>query len=219
MPNASHDSKQASANYWTTGYAGPFRSDAAGFGHPLTALHNFTKACLGLSYPVADATLYGSSHIPDDLRFGHSYVDRYPWNSWTSYQSPKKTGLLEGTYKKGLKDTLFVMTGILIFTILRALAIQYVFVPLGKRVVSSRAMNNTGTSRSDEAERRKWRKGRRKSVSRFAEQAWSASFYICSLSAGIYVAHSEPYWMNEAAIWSEWPYEELTGLTKVCRPG
>jgi len=76
-------------------------------------------------------------------------------------------------------------------------------------------MDNVGTSRLDEAVRRKWRKGRRKTVARFSEQAWAVLYATFSLSLGLYVAHSEPYWMNEPAIWAEWPYHELTGLTKV----
>jgi acyl-CoA-dependent ceramide synthase len=219
LPNASHDSKQGGANYWTTGYAGPFRSDAAGFGHPLTALHNFTRACLGLSYRVVDpSSTFDDSlfHHSDNLRFGHSYVDRYPWNSWTSYQQvQKKTNFLEATYRKGLRDIFLVMTGILLFTVIRALAIRYIFVPLGRQVVSSRPIASTGSSRLDAKERKKWRKERRKSVVRFSEQAWSVLYYICSISLGLFVAHSEPYWMNEAAIWSQWPYAELSGLTKV----
>jgi acyl-CoA-dependent ceramide synthase len=122
---------------------------------------------------------------------------------------------LEGIYRKGGKDVLFVMTGILVFTALRALTVRYIFVPLGEKVVQSEAMNNVGSSRADEAVRRKWRKGRRKSVARFSEQAWTATYAFLSLSLGLYVAHSEPYWMNERAIWAEWPYHELTGLTKV----
>lgn len=220
MPNASHNSKQSSGNYWTTGYAGPFRSDAAGFGHPLTALHNFTRACLGLSYAVPEyKSLDGISLHHDDLRFGHSYVDRYPWNSWTSFQARKeKTGLLEGTYLKGYKDVFFMLTFILVITMARALTIRYVLLPFGKRVVASPAassLKKTGNTRQDEAEKRKWRKCRRKSITRFAEQFWSVIYYTCSLSLSIYVAHSEPYWMNEGAIWAQWPYKELSGLTKV----
>jgi acyl-CoA-dependent ceramide synthase len=215
MPNASHDSKNG--NYWTTGYAGPFRSDAAGFGHPLTALHNFTRACLGLSYAVPEyKTLDGTSLHHDDLRFGHSYVDRYPWNSWTSHQSRKeRTGLLEGTYFKGSKDVFLILTFILVITMFRALAIRYVLLPLGRRIVADEAFVKTGNARLDEAGRRKWRKSKRKHITRFAEQFWSVAYYTCSLSLSLYVAHSEPYWMNEVAVWAQWPYKELTGLTKV----
>lgn len=218
LPNASHDSKHRSdSNYWTTGYAGPFRSDAAGFGHPLTALHNFTRACLGLSYSIPeDKPLDGTTLLHDDLRFGHSYVDRYPWNSWTSFQSRKeKVGLLEETYTKGAKDILFAFTFILLFTMVRALAIRYVLQPLGRLVVASPQVKKMGNNRLDEVERKRWRKGRRKSITRFAEQAWSATYYTCSLAFSIYVAKSEPYWLNEKLVWSQWPYTKLTGLTKV----
>ncbi|UZJ56584.1 hypothetical protein CBS101457_005904 [Exobasidium rhododendri] len=216
LPNASHDSKQAGAAYWTTGYAGPFRSDAAGFGHPLTALHNFTRACLGLSYQIKDtSSVAGTTYLSDGMGYGSSYVDRYPWNSWTSYQTPKDVGVLEGRYRNGLKDAFFVFTGILLFTILRALTIRYVFVPLGERVVKSETMKNVGSSKQDEAVRRKWRKGRRKRVARFSEQAWTITYALFSFIFGLKVAHSEDYWMNETAIWSSWPYTNLSGLTKI----
>jgi acyl-CoA-dependent ceramide synthase len=218
LPNASHDSKHVGANYWTTGYAGPFRSDAAGFGHPLTALHNFTRACLGLSYQIKDtSSSEGTTFLADSMGYGFSYVDRYPWNSWTSYQAPppKEVGFLERRYTNGRKDMLFVVTGILLFTVFRALAIRYVYVPLGKQVVQSEKINNTGHSRQDEAARKKWRKARRKSVARFSEQAWMITYALFSFIFGIKVAHSAGYWMNERAIWSNWPYAELSGLTKV----
>jgi acyl-CoA-dependent ceramide synthase len=111
-----------------------------------------------------------------------------------------------------------MLTFILVITMARALTIRYILLPFGKRVVASPAassLKKTGTARQDEAERRKWRKSRRKSITRFAEQFWSVIYYTGSLALSIYVAHREPYWMNERAIWAQWPYKELTGLTKV----
>lgn len=230
LPNASHDSKYSQphsgggAQYWaTTGYAGPFRSDAVGFGHPLTALHNFTRACLGLSYEVHSeepALSYASaSYLSGDLRYGRSYFDRYPWNSWTGPSQPadRTFSFFGRQYEKGPRDAIFVLTGIFVFTVMRALVIRYALVPMGDFLLSrpTETSRQTATSRALAA---KAARRHRRSVMRFAEQAWIAVWGTLSFTLSLSVAVREPYWTSELRLWADYPYNITSGLTKVRLP-
>lgn len=214
LPNASQNSKFTASphdSYWTTtGYAGPFRSDAVGFGHPLTALHNLTRACLGLSYEVREEKTFnnfGSSFLPDDLHYRQSYFDRYPWNSWLS-QADQESNFMNRKYQKGFKDVFFILTGIFVFTVLRALVVRYVLLPAAFYCVpSSKERKSNGAQAADERQKRRM-------CTRFAEQAWVSLWGIFSLTLSLYVASQEPYWTSELALWSGWPVREMSGLSK-----
>ncbi|PWN46425.1 LAG1-domain-containing protein [Ceraceosorus guamensis] len=225
LPNASHESKLRAAgsgfsSAWeaATGAAGPFRSDAAGFGHPLSALHAFTRACLGLSYaippspdpltsPVSAAAHAAGLSSP---ALQHLSANSEPW-AWLI----GKPGML---YGKGPKDLLFVATGILIFTTLRAATIRYALVPLAELVVNPPLPAGERQVPKDPRAAKKWRESaarqRRSTVMRFAEQAWSIIFYVSTLSFGLYLAYHEPFWMRTAGLWEDWPIRHLDRLTK-----
>lgn len=198
VPNASHDSKSlffgsgASSAAWAD-LAGPFRSEAAGFGHPLTALHTFTKACLGLSYPVREA----AASTPD-LHLVAPAEPVEPW-AWLVGQP----GIL---YSKGAKDILYVLTWILVWTALRAAVIRYILVPLGSRCVP----HPPRAGRSALRARKLWEK----SVMRFAEQGWCVVFYVASWSLGLHIARNSPYWLNSAGFWTGHPHVDLEGVVK-----
>ena len=124
-----------------------------------------------------------------------------------SYYDPE-TGL----YRQGQNDLRFVSLWIVIFTALRAAAIDYLFIPLAKSV---------GVTKP-------------KSTVRFAEQAWllayGATFWTlgivghlhpnptsrspCVLTRAQYLMYHTPYFFNVPAVWSNFPSPAMTGLFK-----
>ncbi|PWN27608.1 LAG1-domain-containing protein [Jaminaea rosea] len=204
VPNASHDLKSfffgsgGGSAAWLEGQAGPFRSEAAGFGHPLTALHTFTKACLGLSYAVRPASS-SSSAAAQELPLGHPAPEPWAW----------LVGQPDTLYSKGAKDVLYVLTWILVWTALRAAVIRYMLVPLGTRWVT-RPRPQPGKAHPSLRDRKLWHK----SVTRFAEQGWAVVFYIASWSLGLHIAHQSSYWLNPSGFWQGHPHLELEGIVK-----
>ncbi|KAK9450846.1 TLC domain-containing protein [Limtongia smithiae] len=97
-----------------------------------------------------------------------------------------------GLYVKGPDDAYFVFTYIAVFTLLRAVAMDYVFLPFARVY---------GISDS----------GRRL---RFAEQAWLCTYDSFFASLGIYIMYHSPYWSNTDELWAGWPHRELTALFK-----
>ncbi|SPO27599.1 related to LAG1 - longevity-assurance protein [Ustilago trichophora] len=190
---------------------GPFRSDARGFGHPLTALHNFTRACLGLSYPVphpSSSPVAALKHHAQRLAGDHS-VRAGPW------------ALLYGVpgylYERGLNDALFVATLVLLFTLFRALWMKFVLLPLGEVAVPYPKKPRKSERQSPEAlnERAKALRTREKEVLRFAEQGFSLTYYTCSWSLGLYIASRESYWpLNTVEYWTNYPQFRLEPLFK-----
>lgn len=128
----------------------PFRSEALGFGHPLTTLHNFTRACLGLSYPIVnknfrfndggfgtylDHSNHATGLINEEIGLRNLELDSWTWLLPSSSFTSSEGGEL--FYSKGPKDALYVLTWILIFTALRAGVIKFLLIPLGEKVVVS----------------------------------------------------------------------------------
>ncbi|GAC73018.1 protein transporter [Moesziomyces antarcticus T-34] len=191
---------------------GPFRSDARGFGHPLTALHNFTRACLGLSYPVPDSASSPIAALKHQAHrmSGNASVRSGPW------------ALLYGVpgylYERGSKDALFVATLVLLFTLARALLMKYLLLPLGEVAVPHPKKLRKSASQSAEAvaEHAKSLRIREKEVLRFAEQGFSLVYYTCSWSLGLYIASRESYWpLNTIEYWTNYPQFRLEPLFKL----
>ncbi|PWN21533.1 LAG1-domain-containing protein [Microstroma glucosiphilum] len=218
VPNASHDSKTSLllgsslaglVGGSNVGQAGPFRSDAAGFGHPLTALHTFTRACLGLSYAIRPA-----GELTDDAAAAAAYA------SGLSYPAqPEPWAWLVGQpgtmYHKGLKDALYAATWVLIWTALRAAVITYILVPLGTRWVTKPKLHDEQKNLAITGARRLRRiKVWEKNIMRFAEQSWCVIFYIVNLSVGLHIAYHSDYWFNPAGFWTGSPHVELQGIVK-----
>lgn len=181
VPNASR--RGLLAGHYLTGsnHDEPWRAEAAGFGHPLTALHAFTRACLGLSYPVNRSPL-GS--IADAQTWTHSQWDDHSASPW-SWLAPRAA-----LYAKGRADALYVVTWILLFTALRALAIKHILIPFGSRCVAALppdgwdSQTHGGAGQAAKA-RSKAARSRDKTVLRFAEQGWALLYYVVYWSLGM----------------------------------
>ncbi|KAB5585640.1 TRAM1-like protein & [Coniochaeta sp. 2T2.1] len=97
-----------------------------------------------------------------------------------------------GKYGAGVDDYFFMTFCVVVFTGLRAGAMEYVLAPLGKR----------------------WGIAKKKDTTRFAEQAW-LWLYCCMIwPAGMYIYVKSPYFLNMSELWTNWPDRELTGLMK-----
>ncbi|KAJ9480085.1 putative Ceramide synthase LAG1 (putative) [Pseudozyma hubeiensis] len=191
---------------------GPFRSDARGFGHPLTALHNFTRACLGLSYPVPDPSsspIAAFKHQAHRLAGSHSVPATAPW--------ALLSGIPGFLYERGLRDALFVGTLVLLFTLARALLMKFLLLPLGELAVPHVKKPRKSERQSTDAlnERAKALRTREKEVLRFAEQGFSLIYYSCSWSLGLLIASRESYWPLETVeYWTNYPQFQLEPLFK-----
>ncbi|CAO1613653.1 unnamed protein product [Parajaminaea phylloscopi] len=200
VPNASHDSKSmlmsSAGATWAhvVGQAGPFRSDAAGFGHPLTALHTFTRACLGLSYalPSSDPSQVSAAATTP--------TQPEPW-VWL-------VGRSDTMYAKGPKDALYVLTWILIWTVLRAAFMRFLFAPLGARWVAKPRFTSP-------THRLRQLKVWEKNITRFAERSWSVFFYSCYWSFGLYIAYHSDYWLDTSGFWTDHPHTQMQGIAKL----
>ena len=96
-------------------------------------------------------------------------------------------------YNKGPGDWPFVTTWVLFFTLLRAILMRFLFVPFFIRI----APHPT-----------------RRTATRFAEQAWSVSYYSISFSIGLYITLRSPYWGDMREVWADYPQIESDGFFK-----
>ncbi|KDN40447.1 LAG1-domain-containing protein [Tilletiaria anomala UBC 951] len=215
VPNASHD-YTTSSTYSRIFSAGPFKSDAAGFGHPLSALHWVTKAFLGLSYPVAggrfaDVVQKTQRHVGGAAglwSIGSSSVSDASGRAWEWLLEPANQ-----LYDKGPADLLYVLTWVLIWTAVRAAIIKHVLIPLGNRWVVKRVVPPCKAHRKETQEQ--VARLNDKSVLRFAEQGWCVLFYVPSLSLSLWVASRQPYWpLKTEHLWIGYPHAQIDGLTK-----
>lgn len=117
-----------------------------------------------------------------------------------------------GQYTLGWDDIFLVFYWIVIFTGLRAAAMDYLLAPLAQRAGI----------------------GKKKEMVRFAEQAWifiyyggcwslgmvSSSWPHCSqpqkqwLTRWQYLLYNSDYWLNLRQLWVGWPNREMSGLSK-----
>lgn len=96
-------------------------------------------------------------------------------------------------YNKGPGDWPFVTTWVLFFTLLRAVLMRFIFQPFFHKF----APHPT-----------------RRTATRFAEQAWSVSYYSISFSIGLYITLNSPYWGDMRELWAEYPQIESDGFFK-----
>ena len=98
-----------------------------------------------------------------------------------------------GLYSKGIYDLFYCITWVLAFTLIRASAMQYVYIPFARKLC--------GITRE-------------RSLERFSEQAWSFTYYSISWLLGIYIVYHSPYWMNTKQLWAEDPDIQLDHFFK-----
>ncbi|KAK9468291.1 TLC domain-containing protein [Lipomyces arxii] len=97
-----------------------------------------------------------------------------------------------GLYVKGPDDLYLVLFWIAAFTLIRAFAMEYIYIPIARyQGVKSQ-----------------------KALIRFAEQTWSCTYYIVFWSIGMYLMYHSPYWLNTDSLWIGWPHRELKPLFK-----
>ncbi|KAJ2662909.1 Sphingosine N-acyltransferase lag1 [Coemansia sp. RSA 1200] len=125
----------------------------------------------------------------------------YLWNSFVAggesvmvklqYRIP---GDPQGRYTRGWNDIYYIARWVVIFTALRVILMQWILEPFAR-----------------------WYGVRSKrKVTRFGEQGWLTIYYILSNSAGLYVMHGSPYWMNTKGLWTDYPegHKQMTALMK-----
>lgn len=120
-------------------------------------------------------------------------------------------------YERGLRDTLFVGTLVLLFTLARALLMKFLLLPLGELAVPHVKKPRKSERQSSEAlnERAKALRTREKEVLRFAEQGFSLIYYSCSWSLGLLIASRESYWpLKTVEYWTNYPQFQLEPLFK-----
>jgi len=96
-------------------------------------------------------------------------------------------------YNKGAGDWPFVMAWILLFTLLRAILMRFVFRPFFHHF----APHPT-----------------RRTATRFAEQAWSVWYYSISFAIGLWIVLESPYWRDLSEMWAAYPQIENSGIFK-----
>ncbi|KAI9743375.1 MAG: sphingosine N-acyltransferase lag1 [Claussenomyces sp. TS43310] len=97
-----------------------------------------------------------------------------------------------GNYTAGWDDACMVFFWIVMFTGLRASFMDLVFTPMGQW---------GGITK-------------KKSLVRFAEQAWMLVYYTVFWSLGMYIMQNSDYWLSSRALWANWPQREIGGLLK-----
>lgn len=96
-------------------------------------------------------------------------------------------------FNKGSSDWPFVTTFVLIFTFLRAVLMRYVFSPVFYHSAPHPTL---------------------RTATRFAEQAWSLSYYSISFVIGLYIIIHSEYWKNVKELWAGYPQIEMDGFFK-----
>ncbi|WEW55537.1 TRAM superfamily transporter protein [Emydomyces testavorans] len=97
-----------------------------------------------------------------------------------------------GTYVQGLEDISFMMSLIVAFTAIRAIAIDWILLPIAHQLGL-----------------------KSKTAVRFAEQGWLLVYYIVFWSYGMYIWVNSKYWMDFRGIWADWPSREIPGYFKL----
>ncbi|KAG9743522.1 sphingosine N-acyltransferase lac1, partial [Aureobasidium melanogenum] len=98
-----------------------------------------------------------------------------------------------GLYNPGWQDLKFVSLCIIVFTGLRAAAMDYALVPMARKCGIHK----------------------KKATIRFAEQAWLVLYYAAFWFLGTYLVYESPYFNNLPAMWSAFPTRSMTGLFKL----
>ncbi|KAL4899136.1 hypothetical protein BDW74DRAFT_163929 [Aspergillus multicolor] len=123
------------------------------------------------------------------LAVHHLYPSLSPYTTpffQLSYYQPS-----QGAYIQGWDDIYFVISSVFAFTAIRAMAMEWVFVPWAQS------------------------QGLRKKASiRLAEQGWMCLYYAAFWTVGMYIWSQSNYWMDFKAIWAEWPARGVSGLMK-----
>jgi len=96
-------------------------------------------------------------------------------------------------YSKGPGDWPFVFTWVLIFTLLRAVFMRFLFTPFFNHF----APHPT-----------------RRSATRFAEQAWNVTYYSISFLVGLHIVRGSKHWNDIREVWSDYPQAEADMLFK-----
>ncbi|KAH6643413.1 TLC domain-containing protein [Truncatella angustata] len=98
-----------------------------------------------------------------------------------------------GLYANGTGDTYFVAFCVVLFTGLRAGCMEHVLAPFAKLMGI----------------------GKKKDITRFAEQAWLLVYYCAFWPLGFYLYFKSPYFLNLQELWTNWPAREIDGVMKV----
>ncbi|ODA75819.1 hypothetical protein RJ55_08641 [Drechmeria coniospora] len=97
-----------------------------------------------------------------------------------------------GRYAIGFDDTYLVAFCIVLFTGLRAGTMEYVLAPFARL---------QGVTK-------------RKTLTRFSEQAWLFVYYSVFWTLGMYIYATSRYFLNLRELWTAWPNREMDGLAK-----
>ncbi|KAJ6446905.1 sphingosine N-acyltransferase lac1 [Purpureocillium lavendulum] len=97
-----------------------------------------------------------------------------------------------GRYGIGSDDAYFITFCIVLFTGLRAGIMEYILAPFARL---------QGVTK-------------RKTLTRFSEQAWLLVYYCFFWTLGVYIYSTSPHFMNMRELWTGWPDREMDGLMK-----
>ncbi|KAA8649200.1 hypothetical protein EYZ11_003765 [Aspergillus tanneri] len=123
------------------------------------------------------------------LAVHHLYPSLRPYTTpffQLSYYQPE-----QGHYVQGWDDIYFVASSAIAFTAIRAITIDWILQPIARRAGL-----------------------KRKASVRFAEQGWGWLYYGFFLSFGMYIWSHSYYWLDNGAIWAEWPSRGVSGTLK-----
>ncbi|KAK9459029.1 TLC domain-containing protein [Lipomyces oligophaga] len=140
----------------------------------------FVRNQITLPIAIMSAVFAGPYLLPKQAEFFQRFYQ-------LSYRV-EQTGL----YVKGTDDVYFCFFAVVVFTFVRAFAMDYVFTPFAR-----------------------WAGIRsQKGLARFAEQAWSWAYYCASFSLGLYIMYHSTYWLNLEELWIGWPHRESSYIFK-----
>ncbi|CAH1761661.1 8709_t:CDS:2 [Entrophospora sp. SA101] len=94
-------------------------------------------------------------------------------------------------YEKGIDDIYFVAFWVLLFTLLRALVMKFILIPISIR---------GGITK--------------KKRIRFAEQGWSFLYYITFWTLGMYIMYQYPHWFDTSHFWKGYPHVKMSYIFK-----
>ncbi|KAL5335184.1 TLC domain-containing protein [Aspergillus crustosus] len=135
---------------------------------------------ISLSFNIIALLFFTHICVPD----ARSYTSRL---FWVSHYNPQT-----GQYAIGSHDFYYLAFCIVLFTGLRAIALEYVLAPLARR----------------------WGVQKRRDVTRFSEQAWLLCYYSVFWTLGMYLYCTSKYFLNLKEMFTDWPLRELPELTK-----
>ncbi|KAI9189228.1 Sphingosine N-acyltransferase lag1 [Blastocladiella emersonii ATCC 22665] len=140
------------------------------------------------------AVTLAATYLAPGSPFAHLALPSHPVS--VPAGAPRPTGVAfagptDTLYGKGPYDLAFIAFGVVVWTLLRAVVIDYVLRPTARYLGCKRSM-----------------------LDRFGEQGWLVVYYTLSWSVGMFFVVNSAFWSDTRHFWTDYPHLYLSAAFK-----